>query len=80
MALRFEQDSSIFRIDDIYTFIITYFFSVRKKGGKTLVCVALRLVVSHDECFIFILTVLFQVYIIQDLFCLTLQSAQISVI
>lgn len=35
---------------------------------KTLVLVTLRLDISHDECFIFISTALFQVYIIQD-FC-----------
>lgn len=28
MSLRFEQDGSILRIDDIYTFIVTYLFSV----------------------------------------------------
>lgn len=46
MALRFEQDSSIFRIDDIYTFIITYFFSGRKKE-KGLVHVALRIEIKY---------------------------------
>lgn len=56
-------------MDDIYTFIVTYFFSGRKKGReKTLVRVTLRQDISHDECFIFISTALFQVYIIQD-FC-----------
>lgn len=69
MALRFEQVSSIFRIDDIYTFIVTYFFSARKKGGeKTLVLAALRLDISYGECFFFISTATFQVYIVQD-FC-----------
>lgn len=35
MTLRFKQDSSIFGIDDVYTFIITYFFSdIRKSDGQ----------------------------------------------
>lgn len=32
MALCLEQDSSIFRVDDINTFVITYFFSEAKKS------------------------------------------------
>lgn len=32
MALGFEQDSSIFRVDDIYTFIIAYFLPDMKKS------------------------------------------------
>lgn len=35
MALCFEQDSSIFRVDDINTVVITYFFSeVKKSDGE----------------------------------------------
>lgn len=70
MALCFKQDSSIFRIDDVYTFVITYFFSGRKKKAKCLVNVALRIEIKYflrqQFYFYFDCTVPgLQVYIIQ---------------